>query len=121
MAEEAHIPHFKDNPEAARAAGAKGNETKRRAVTHPRKVTYALAEDTLTPLTCAEDVQRRIEVLSVWGSCGLLSPGTLSALVRCCDLWLKAADLSSVEKRIKELEHEIDGLERELKRRPRIA
>ena len=113
--------HFKNDPEAARACSAKGRETARRRRAHPKRITLDLVEDELPPLKCAADVQQRLEKLTAWGACGLLSPGTLSALVRCCDLWLKAADLASVEKQIKELRREIDGLERELKRRPRIA
>lgn len=70
----------------------------------------------LPAMDCAENVQRRVEVVTAWACKGWVPGGVAGAVVRAAEVWHKLADLSHDRKHTQELEDECARLGRELEK-----
>jgi hypothetical protein len=70
--------------------------------------------DAMPPLDSPENCKRRLEVIQDMTLRGLLAGSAAGAAVRSCEAWLKAYQTEIDRNRMRELERQIETLEKQL-------
>lgn len=94
--------------ERARVLGKRSGKARKR-------LTLADVEDALGPLETEQDAKRRLGLLGVWLTAGLVSGSQGGAAVRSVEVWLKAHAEQVDRDRLREAEKKVRELERELR------
>ena len=70
--------------------------------------------DTMPPLDSPENCKRRLELIQDMTLRGLLAGSVAGAAVRSCEAWLKAYQAEMDRNRMRDLERQIETLEKQL-------
>jgi len=90
---------------AARALGQRSGQARRR-------LTLEDAAQECGPLTTAEDAMHRMDHAYLLARTGVLPGTVVNAMVRAVEVWLKAHDLQTVQRRLRAVEQELAAARR---------
>ena len=115
MSKATRVYPFED-PALAAEAGRRGGQARARRYS---TLTVQTAERELPPMDSVENIRKRLEIVSIWASGGLLSAGVAHALVRAAQTGLRAIEAQQTGQVLDKLERRLVDLEAQAKGRTR--